>query len=406
MIAIKNAIANIKAYKLRVAVAMIWIIIGITAVIVIASVSKGIEKQMDELSTSQDDRKAIIMFEPMDWQIMDIGLELQPFTQSDMERIAMIEGVQSASPSNGDGMNRGGFGSEIKVGGKSTQININELYKEDERLEILYGRDFSYDDYDRKVMLLAEESAMELYENSEDAVGEALEFEGGIYEVVGVVGTPVSDNNFQYYSASSYLTPSGYDKIFNSFMPVSQGVDKISLKISPGYNKNEVVQNVINDLQSNRAEEDGTYMLPWGEGNMAEQMQFMKDNLTVGTSVITLIALILGGVGIMNVMYMSVIERRREIGIRRAIGAKPKDILFQFMTESIVITFIGGILGIIVGLAACVYLKDILPFEIVINYRACFYGSAISILVGVVFGLIPAFKASRLDPIKAIQGLK
>lgn len=405
MIAIKNAIANIKAYKLRVAVAMIWIILGITAVIVVASVGKGIEAQMEALSTKQDDRKATIIFEPIDWQVTDIGLVLQPFTQSDMERVMMISGVQSVAPSTGEGMNQGGFGTEIKIGSKTTQITIED-YDEKKRPEILYGRDFSYDDYDRKVMLLSEQNAMELYDDLELALGEALDFEGSIYEVIGITAMPVSESRFDYSYPISYLAPKAYNDLFSSFGPQSQGVDKIDIKVSPGYNKNEVVQNVISDLQSNRAEEDGTYMIPWGEGNMAEEMQYMKDNLTKATSIITLISLIVGGVGIMNVMYMSVIERRREIGIRRAIGAKPKNILFQFITESIVITFIGGILGIIVGLIACVYLKDRLPFDIIIDYNACFYGSGISILIGVVFGIIPSFKASRLDPIKAIQGLK
>jgi putative ABC transport system permease protein len=109
-----------------------------------------------------------------------------------------------------------------------------------------------------------------------------------------------------------------------------------------------------------------------------------------------------GGVGVMNIMYVSVMERQREIGIRRAIGAKPRHIMLQFLTEAVFITVCGGILGIIIGFVVVNYASNYLPFKAIPNANSLFYAFIATVLTGVVFGIVPAFKASRLDPIKAI----
>jgi len=101
-------------------------------------------------------------------------------------------------------------------------------------------------------------------------------------------------------------------------------------------------------------------------------------------------------------MYVSVMERQREIGIRRAIGAKPISILLQFLTEAIFITVVGGILGIFVGLAATNYVSPRIGFEVIPSFNSVLYATLATIITGIVFGMIPAYKASKLDPIKAI----
>ena len=104
----------------------------------------------------------------------------------------------------------------------------------------------------------------------------------------------------------------------------------------------------------------------------------------------------------MNIMYVSVMERSKEIGIRRALGAKPSTIMYQFLVESVFITSCGGVLGIIVGYAVTIYSKNIMPFRPIPSFNSFLYSFLAIVITGIVFGLVPAHKASKVDPIKII----
>lgn len=131
---------------------------------------------------------------------------------------------------------------------------------------------------------------------------------------------------------------------------------------------------------------------------------FFQNQINRFTNILSNVSLIIGGIGIMNIMYMSVSERQREIGIRRAIGAQPKDILMQFLIETIVITVLGGLVGIVIGSIGAGKVGSYFGMEAQASIKVYVKAIGVSILVGTVFGAIPATKASKLDPIKAIQG--
>jgi putative ABC transport system permease protein len=116
------------------------------------------------------------------------------------------------------------------------------------------------------------------------------------------------------------------------------------------------------------------------------------------------VSLLVGGIGIMNIMLATVSERRREIGIRRAVGAKQKHILLQFLTEASLLTFTGGIIGIVAGLITVVILRQIAPWELAITAKAIILPLIIASLTGIFFGSYPAYQAARLDPIQALKG--
>jgi len=124
----------------------------------------------------------------------------------------------------------------------------------------------------------------------------------------------------------------------------------------------------------------------------------MVSTINKFVTLITAISMFVGGVGVMNIMYVSVMERQREIGIRRAIGAKPLDILIQFLVEAIFITILGGIIGIVIGFIVVNYL----PFKAIPNINSLLFASVTTVVTGTIFGIVPAIKASKLDPIKAI----
>lgn len=154
-------------------------------------------------------------------------------------------------------------------------------------------------------------------------------------------------------------------------------------------------------LQENHPEIHGTYDV-FNPGSITEAFTKIISSITMFITLITAISLFVGGIGVMNIMYVSVTERKREIGIRRAIGATPNSIMLQFLFEAMFVTLIGGLLGILIGFVLSQIAGMFMPFKPVVTIKTFIGASATSVIVGIIFGIIPAYKASRLDPIKAI----
>ena len=407
---IKNTLANLKAHKLRVFVTMIWIIIGITSVILVTSIGTGLEAKMKESTDKVNKKKTTIRFEPSNYGMMDYSIFLQPFTQQDIEIISFMEGVQMASPTSDESQMSGSYGFEAYVDKKSTFIDINS-YKSDKKVDVMYGRNFGYDDDDRKVILITMQNATELFDNPEDAVGNGINIDGDIYEIIGVLKEQTQETanqiNMIYGMGdmgyqTSLMPKKVFEKLVNKYNYGNNEIYSIDILVSPGYDTYEVANNVAMKLQELHPDLDGSYITEDMDSTYME-LENMTSSIDKFVKIITLVSLFVGGIGVMNIMYMSVIERQREIGIRRAIGAKPRNIMTQFLIESTFITIVGGILGIIVGIILVVYISNKLPFKAILSFKGFVYAVSTSILTGVIFGMIPAFKASKLDPIKAIQ---
>ena len=407
---IKNTLANLKAHKLRVFVTMIWIIIGITSVILVTSIGTGLEAKMKESTDKVNKKKTTIRFEPSNYGMMDYSIFLQPFTQQDIEIISFMEGVQMASPTSDESQMSGSYGFEAYVDKKSTSIDINS-YKSDKKVDVMYGRNFGYDDDERKVILITMQNATELFDNPEDAVGNGINIDGDIYEIIGVLKEQTQETanqiNMIYGMGdmgyqTSLMPKKVFEKLVNKYNYGNNEIYSIDILVSPGYDTYEVANNVAMKLQELHPDLDGSYITEDMDSTYME-LENMTSSIDKFVKIITLVSLFVGGIGVMNIMYMSVIERQREIGIRRAIGAKPRNIMTQFLIESTFITIVGGILGIIVGIILVVYISNKLPFKAILSFKGFVYALSTSILTGVIFGMIPAFKASKLDPIKAIQ---
>jgi putative ABC transport system permease protein len=136
---------------------------------------------------------------------------------------------------------------------------------------------------------------------------------------------------------------------------------------------------------------------------MGDMMESTNAVLTALLTAIAAISLLVGGIGIMNIMFVSVTERTREIGLRMAVGAKDRDILWQFLIEAIIISVTGGIIGMIFGVSASLILEKISGWTVVITPSSIIISFAVCVATGVFFGWYPAFKASKLDPIEALR---
>lgn len=411
MTLIKNALANLRAHKLRVFTTMIWIIIGIASVILVTSIGAGLEAKMKESTDKISKKKTTIRFEPTNSNMMDSSVFLQPFTKTDIEKISFMEGVQMVGPSSDKLEMSDTYGFDAYMDKKSTSIQLKS-YENSDKLSILYGRRFEEEDNDRKVVIITMQNAIDLFENPEDAIGSGVTIDGEIYEIIGVLEEPVQKNenqmNFMYGMSGEIdyqtcLMPKNtFDTLVNKFDYGTDEISSIDILVSQGHDTYEVANNVAMKLQEMHPDLDGSYTTGDMDNSYME-LESMISSIDNFVKIITGVSLLVGGIGVMNIMYMSVVERQKEIGIRRAIGAKPKNIMFQFLVESTFITVVGGILGMIAGAIAVNYISNMLPFKAVLSLKGFIYAALTSLLTGIIFGIIPAFKASRLDPIKAIQ---
>lgn len=399
LVIIKNALENIKTNKLRVAVAMIWIVLGITSVVVVSSIGNGIEEQGKRISDKDEYRKHTMVFYPNYESTLDSSF-YEPFTQEDIGTLSGMKEIERVTPKYGDASG-GGYGTSVYIDGRYTYMKTSE-YKSDSNIELAYGRHFSIDDLERKTIILDYGIASNLADYiPQNAIGKKIDIDGESFEVIGVLKDVDSHIN-SYEEPESYL-PKKALKDLEEKRSFGGAITGLEILTKAGYDTDVVSQKALEKIQEGKSEEDGNYSIS-GDNSSNFELMVMQNTINRFTTVLSNVSLAIGGIGIMNIMYMSVSERKREIGIRRAIGAQPKDILIQFIIETIVITILGGIVGMIVGTIAAGQVAPYLGIPAIPSPQIYAKAVVVSILTGAIFGAIPAVKAAKLDPIKAIQG--
>lgn len=412
---IKSTLSNLKGHKLRVFVTMLWIIIGITSVILVSSIGNGLKQEVKYSVDKVNPNKTRINFEPTDSSMIDMSIFLKPFTKDDLKTLSFIEGVERIEPSKDDFSYGSTYYDEAKFNKKSTYLEVSEL-KKDTYLNPIYGRSFSLEDENRNVVIITMQNALELFNNPKDAIGKGITLPttNTTFEVIGIIDessiinknsdkNSTSINNLYYGDMmyiTSYMPKKALDNLINQYSS-PQEIYSLDLVVSKGYDVFDVSNNIINKLYELHPDINGSYSTP-DPSQETQELENMISTINKFVTLITFISMFVGGVGVMNIMYVSVMERQREIGIRRAIGAKPRTIMLQFLLESIFITVCGGILGIIVGFIVVNYASNYLPFKAIPNINSFLFASITTVITGIVFGIIPAYKASKLDPIKAI----
>ena len=369
---IKSSLINLKGHKLRVFVTLLWIIMGITSSILVSSIGNGLKKEVTDSVSRVNPNKTRIYFESSDSNMANMETFLNPFKLEDIDELSFIEGV--------------------------------------ERIVPVFGRSFSYDDDNRKVIIITMQNAIDLFNAPEEALGKGITINNHIYEVIGVIDENSIRNNAEsnvdnmYYGDMNYIYSYMPSKAFNDLMnqfSYPQDIYSLDLVVSKGYDMYEVSNNVINKLYELHPDINGSYNID-DPTEATKELESMVSTINKFVTLITAISMFVGGVGVMNIMYVSVMERQREIGIRRAIGAKPLDILIQFLVEAIFITILGGIIGIVIGFIVVNYASNYLPFKAIPNINSLLFASVTTVVTGTIFGIVPAIKASKLDPIKAI----
>lgn len=408
---LKNSIENLKGHKLRLIVAFIWIITGITSVVFVSSVGNAMSQVFKQSFQTIDSKTAIVYFESADSNTNESLLT--PFLSSDLQELQTVEGVEKIKSSNKPLTDVISFGDENLYNGNVSYFNQNTSASFASSLthkyKVVKGRALNASDAGKKVVVIDTFTKETLFEKS-DPIGKGITIGRLNFEVVGVcdadsVYDPV-DKKFRKKGSFDNVPP--YSVVPNDMYNFLSGkniktgaIKYISVTVKDGFDIPTVAKGVANKMSELHPKLEGEYKVR-DQNTIQKSTEAMTKGIDKFVLVITIVAMFVGGIGIMNIMYVSVMERSKEIGIRRALGAKPSTIMYQFLVESVFITSCGGVLGIIVGYAVTIYSKNIMPFRPIPSFNSFLYSFLAIVITGIVFGLVPAHKASKVDPIKII----
>jgi putative ABC transport system permease protein len=261
-------------------------------------------------------------------------------------------------------------------------------------LEVAKGRQINSTDVElgRKVALMGQGVAEDLFGQSEPmgkeiTIGEEKFLVIGVLEKLGSAGIGFDVDNFLAVPITSGQRLAG-----------TENVQAISIKATSKDEIQAAITLTKRYLLKQLKEDDFSVI---DQTNLLSTINQILGVLTTALGGIAAISLVVGGVGIMNIMLVSVTERTREIGLRKAVGAKPRDILMQFLIEAVTLSIMGGVIGISIGFLGATIIKNFFPAEVTL--WSVILAFSVSALVGIVFGVAPALRASRLDPIEALR---
>jgi len=409
---IRLAFQGIWGHKLRSFLTMLGIIIGIASIITIVSTIKGTNDQIKENLIGSGSNAVVVSLYQDDYTYEAAYGELPTgvgeVTPDLVSRIAELENVSAVSRFHRRDYADSIYYRDTLYSGSITGVDEGYFAVYDYRL--CYGRLFTDEDRARfrKAVILDDKAASSLF-GAGNPIGEILEIGGQPFTVIGVVTQvskyqPVIESLGDYYTYQSDTTgsifmPDGLWPTVNRFdEPYSVAVKASSTDAMTTVGKDAAelltARLISNPTFSYRSED----LL-----EQAEQLQAMSSSSNQQLIWIAGISLLVGGIGVMNIMLVSVTERTREIGLKKAIGARKKKILWQFLTEASVLTTLGGILGILAGIGLARLLSMMIGIPTAISVPAILIAAIFSTVIGVVFGLLPATKAANMNPIDALR---
>ena len=382
---------NIRSNKMRTLLTTLGIIIGVTAVISLITIVNGaISTVMDEFSSLGAGTLSVSI----------TGTPLKSgLTENDLESLGELDNVAGLSPTisaTGMAARNQDLLDAVSIQGKS------EVYYEYNDL-VTVGRPINRTDVeDQAYVCVIDQDIAENLFAGENPVGKTLTLNGATYTVIGLEG----ENSDLMASMSGFGTSSdGTVTIpYTTARKITGQKNISSLEI---YIENTEYTDQLSDevegvlYQAFNQNEDSYFV--FAMDSLLDTMNEMMSMLTYMLAGIASIALLVGGIGIMNMMLVSVSERKQEIGLRKAMGATPGRIQMQFLLESVVLSLIGGIIGVILGLLISVAAAALMDTDFVFSVSAVALGVGFSTAVGIIFGWAPARKASRLSPIDALR---
>ena len=397
-------LGQLRAHKLRSLLTLLGIVIGVAAIIAVVSLGEGLRRQVISQFIFSGGAGMIQVEPPRQWVRKDGRWVRRPWqeylTEADM--VAMqreIDGLRALVPviHGSASLQRG------KTTAQASYTGTSAAFNEGFNWPVLGGRPLSTDDLRlaRKVCLLGDDVYTGLFQEA-NPLGKEILLNGDRYVVVGVLDERV---RFGRSEGNIVLVP------YTTAQKRLQGVDHFS-ELTLFVEDLDAVERVVDGVRRvlRRHHEHGDeFEVETSEEQIDDTNEFFSVLQQVGGGIAG-ISLLVGGIGIMNILLVSVAERTREIGIRKALGAKPRHILGQFLAESVVLSMVGGLLGILsglgLGLGAAFLIQQLAPgapFTSIVSAESVLWAVGFSSGVGIFFGVYPAFRAARLDPVEALR---
>jgi putative ABC transport system permease protein len=405
----KMAIDTLRTNKLRSFLTIFGVVVGVITLMLIGSIISGIDtalkKEIESFGTN-----SIFLYK------FDIGITgppsreermRKPLTLDDALAIQTLSNVKTAVPFLDISSNF--FGQKILVTGKngktSASVQLNGTFPEMEKTEteiLVDGRWFTQSEDESKAdVCLIGDSVRESYFPFENPIGKTLEVGGREFRVIGLLqkreqlfgggGGNNDQSNIIYMPVGSALRLKPYaDDVFILAVAKEGFLEQAKAQI----------EDMLRIRRKVKFSEPNSFSMSTAD-SIVSQFRSLTVGVAAATLLIASVGLLIGGIGVMNIMLVSVTERTREIGIRKAIGAKRTDILLQFLIEAVTLTGFGGVIGLIIGWLLSLLIQLVTPTYLPL--WAPILGFGFSVAIGLIFGIFPAWKAARLDPIEALR---
>ncbi|MCQ2508033.1 MAG: ABC transporter permease [Dorea sp.] len=414
---IRISFQGILSHKLRSFLTTLGIIIGIAAIIAIVSTIKGTNEQIKSNLIGSGTNTVTVSLYQSGWayefQYMPIPAGVPVFEESLMEDLKTIDHVEGVSEIRTRNYVDNMYYENTNLSSSSV-YGIDQSYFDVESFQVIYGRGFSAKEYEKaKKVCVVDKTFYDGYMKGTNPVGKIIDISGKAFVIVGVVDKassfePTINSMEDYYNYMN--TSSGTVYIPGNCWPIVFQYDEPQTYVLRAENTDAMTDvgkdaaKAINSLFS-ATDTEGT-PLEYKSADllsMAQDLQDLSKSTNFMLIAIASISLLVGGIGVMNIMLVSVTERTREIGLKKALGAKKKSILLQFLTEAAVLSSIGGIMGVLCGLGLAKAISVLAGVPSAVSVPAIIVSVLFSMVVGIVFGLIPSVKAANLNPIDALR---
>lgn len=411
---IRLSFQGIWSHKMRSFLTMLGIIIGIASIISIVSTIKGTNEQIKKNLIGSGTNTVQIQLYQGDYQYemlyngLPDGIPVRDETT--MEKIKSVKNVENAAfyTSRSDYNNSVYYGNNGISG--SQVFGVDNSYFTTNGLVLKSGRTFVDSDFTdfHAAAIIDADTADSLFDG-ENPIGKTIEISSIPFTVVGIVDEdskfePVINSIDEYYT---YYSNSSASRIFvpSSMWPALYSFDEpqnVAIRVSNTEAMTDAGKAVAEIMNTNVTNSEIKYQAQ----DLLKQAQDLQDLSSSTNSQLIWIAsisLLVGGIGVMNIMLVSVTERTREIGLKKAIGAKKSRILWQFLTEAAVLTSLGGIVGVGAGIGLAAIISRVTSAPVAISVPSIIIAVVFSMVIGIIFGLLPSFKAANLNPIDALR---
>ena len=398
---IENAIEGLRANRMRTFLTILGVVIGISSIVVIFALSGGANSIIQDQIKSEGGTIAVVRpkdINSSNKNIINSVATSQNFLQSslredDFRNISKIKNIIAAAP-------LASFNSKIKGDDKEITTNILASTPNLDQItgiKVAKG-EFITNSSNARTAVIGYQTAVNLF-GSPHALGKYISIKGENFLIIGILEKQSSIVNFSNIDFDNTIILN-YDEVKN-IMGSSPQIQQINIKFNT-INNSDIVQHNIEEVMRNSHKGEIDYEISIGK-NIAHSS---SDLISMGSVILALVAsisLIVGGIGIMNIMLVNVSERTREIGIRKALGANNNQILLQFLIESLIISSVGGFFGYLLGYSFSFTVSIFLPVSPVISWQIMVLAAGLSVIIGIIFGMYPAIRAARKDPIESLR---